>query len=328
MHLPSSARLSPVDQGGQCFDPHRVDVLAFSAGIAVAQAPDLPEPGSVEAIAAATGDPRFLSPWVSYLPQSSTIVPRREISWPHPRRARRICGHRQRPTPTAAPWRPPPRAFASSPSAAAKKAAKSSCWPSPTKPASAISSASKSATAALADPRRTDQAAAEKLIATSRPIYYFNAALHSDETGSTEAMLELAYRLAVSEQPMIQKHPRATRRAHQSRFQSRRPRQGRRMVLPLPERQDRPRLAAAPVPAVLVEVRFRRHQPRHAPADARDHQGCPPHVSRMASHGGPRSARGRALPDDLERHRPLQPQHRSHHLHRISRTQLSRSAKP
>ena len=63
----------------------------------------------------------------------------------------------------------------------------------------------KAATAALADPRRTDEAAAEKLTVTSRPIYYFNAALHSDETGSTEAMLELAYRLAVSEQPMLQK---------------------------------------------------------------------------------------------------------------------------
>ena len=63
----------------------------------------------------------------------------------------------------------------------------------------------KSATAALADPRRTDPAAAERLIADARPIYYFNAALHSDETGSTEAMLEMAYRLAVSEQPMIQR---------------------------------------------------------------------------------------------------------------------------
>jgi Zinc carboxypeptidase. len=41
----------------------------------------------------------------------------------------------------------------------------------------------KAATAALADPRRTDKAAADKLVATSRPIYYFNAALHSDETG-------------------------------------------------------------------------------------------------------------------------------------------------
>ena len=63
----------------------------------------------------------------------------------------------------------------------------------------------KAATAALADPRKTDPAAAEKIIQDARPIYYFNAALHSDETGSTETMLELAYRLAVSEQPMIRR---------------------------------------------------------------------------------------------------------------------------
>ena len=36
-------------------------------------APDSPEAGSVEAIAAATGDPRFLSPWVAYLPASATV---------------------------------------------------------------------------------------------------------------------------------------------------------------------------------------------------------------------------------------------------------------
>src|SRR5207244_5168378 len=63
----------------------------------------------------------------------------------------------------------------------------------------------KAATAALADPRRTDQAAADRLIQSARPIYYFNAALHSDETGSTEAMLEIAYRLHVSEPPMLRR---------------------------------------------------------------------------------------------------------------------------
>ena len=35
--------------------------------------PDTPEPGSVEAIAAATGDPRFLSPLVAYLPLSRGV---------------------------------------------------------------------------------------------------------------------------------------------------------------------------------------------------------------------------------------------------------------
>ncbi len=36
-------------------------------------------------------------------------------------------------------------------------------------------------------------------------MYYLNAALHSDETGSTETVLELAYRLATSEQPQIRR---------------------------------------------------------------------------------------------------------------------------
>src|SRR5207245_10991014 len=36
-------------------------------------APDSAEAGSVEAIAAATGDLRFLSPWVAYLPASATV---------------------------------------------------------------------------------------------------------------------------------------------------------------------------------------------------------------------------------------------------------------
>ena len=53
--------------------------------------------------------------------------------------------------------------------------------------------------------RAGDVIQAERLIGEARPVYYFNAALHSDETGSTESVLELAYRLAVSEQPMIRR---------------------------------------------------------------------------------------------------------------------------
>ena len=43
-------------------------VLAFSAVPSWAQAPDKAEPGSVEAIAAATTEARFVTPWVSYVP--------------------------------------------------------------------------------------------------------------------------------------------------------------------------------------------------------------------------------------------------------------------
>jgi hypothetical protein len=36
-------------------------------------APDLAEAGSVEEIAKATTEPRFLSPWVAYLPASASV---------------------------------------------------------------------------------------------------------------------------------------------------------------------------------------------------------------------------------------------------------------
>ncbi len=48
----------------------------FVTGAATAQdpyAPDRPEPGSVEAIEHFTTDPRFSSPWVAYVPESSTV---------------------------------------------------------------------------------------------------------------------------------------------------------------------------------------------------------------------------------------------------------------
>ena len=35
--------------------------------------PDVAEPGSIEEIAKATTEARFMSPWVSYLPASSTV---------------------------------------------------------------------------------------------------------------------------------------------------------------------------------------------------------------------------------------------------------------
>jgi hypothetical protein len=57
--------------------------------------------------------------------------------------------------------------------------------------------------AALADPRRTDEAAMEAIVARARPFYWLQGGLHSTETGSPEMLMELAYRLAVSEEPRI-----------------------------------------------------------------------------------------------------------------------------
>src|SRR5436309_4585275 len=177
--------------------------LLWCAGIAVAQAPDIPEPGSIEAIAAATTDPHFISPLVSYIPQSTTV--------PSPQKfLGRIMGAPGELVGTEKAY-----AYARALAAATPRVRVFTIGHSEEgreillmaiadEPGIRELDRLKAATAALADPRRTDQSTAEKLAATSRPIYYFNAALHSAETGSTEAVLELAYRLAVSEQPMRQ----------------------------------------------------------------------------------------------------------------------------
>jgi hypothetical protein len=169
-----------------------------------AQAPDIPEPGASEAIAAATTDPHFVSPFVSYVPQSASV--------PSPEKFfGRIMGAPGELTGTEKAYSYARELAAASPRVRVFTIGKSEEGRDIVMLAIADEAGIreiehlKSATAALADPRHLQQTAAEKLIAASRPIYYFNAALHSDETGSTEATLELAYRLAVSEQPMIRK---------------------------------------------------------------------------------------------------------------------------
>jgi hypothetical protein len=56
----------------------------------------------------------------------------------------------------------------------------------------------------LADPRGLSEAEARQLVATTRPHYHITAGLHSGETNPPESVLELGYRLAVSEEPYIQ----------------------------------------------------------------------------------------------------------------------------
>jgi hypothetical protein len=170
----------------------------------LAQAPDVPEPGASEAIAAATTDPHFVSPLVSYVPQSASV--------PSPEKFfGRIMGAPGELTGTEKAYSYARALAAASPRVRVFTIGKSEEGRDIVMLAVADEAGIrdldrlKAATATLADPRRANEAAAEKLIASSRPIYYFNAALHSDETGSTEAMLELTYRLAVSEQPMIRK---------------------------------------------------------------------------------------------------------------------------
>ena len=182
----------------------RIIFISLVVVSAAAQSPDIAEPGSVEAIKAATTDPHFVSPWVSYVPQSNTV--------PSPEKfLGRIMGARGELLGTDKTYSYARALGAATPRVRVFTIGKSEEGRDIILIAIADEAGIrdldrlKAATAALADPRRTSEAAADQLIQTARPIYYFNAALHSDETGSTEAMVELAYRLAVSEQPMIKR---------------------------------------------------------------------------------------------------------------------------
>ncbi len=63
----------------------------------------------------------------------------------------------------------------------------------------------KEITAMLADPRKTDDKKAAELIANEAlPFYWASGSIHSPETGSPEMLMELAYRLAVEDTPLIQ----------------------------------------------------------------------------------------------------------------------------
>jgi hypothetical protein len=59
--------------------------------------------------------------------------------------------------------------------------------------------------ARLADPRtiNLDDNEADRLVGQSFPVYYITGAIHSTETGSPTALMELAYRLAVDDSPYI-----------------------------------------------------------------------------------------------------------------------------
>jgi Zinc carboxypeptidase len=188
------------------YKPLLVTLAALLPRVLAAQspAPDTPEPGSVEEIARATTEPRFLSPWVAYLPASSQAVSPRVF-------LHRIPGAPGELVNSAIAYAYCRALAASSPRVRVFTIGRSEEGRDIVLLAIADEAGIrdlerlKAATAALADPRRTDAAAADLLVAGARPIYYFNAALHSDETGSTESVLELAYRLAVSEQPMIRR---------------------------------------------------------------------------------------------------------------------------
>ena len=59
--------------------------------------------------------------------------------------------------------------------------------------------------AQLADPRKISDAQAKEIIAKAKPIYHLSGGLHSGEVGPSEMLMELAYRVAVEDSPLVKK---------------------------------------------------------------------------------------------------------------------------
>ncbi|HNP35053.1 MAG TPA: M14 family zinc carboxypeptidase [Woeseiaceae bacterium] len=169
---------------------------------AIDPSPDVAEPGSVAAIASATTEARFLSPWVAYEPASDVVPAPSEI-----------LGHI-----VGAPGELTRSAqivdYVRKIAAASGRVHVETLGVSEEGRDIVLAVIAdergirdldrlKASMTALADPRTLSPDEAEAVIADARPAYYLNCNLHADESGSGEMCMELIYRLAVSDQPMI-----------------------------------------------------------------------------------------------------------------------------
>ena len=177
---------------------HLLPVAWLALGPVALPAADQPEPGSTEAIRAATTDPRFLPAAVALMPESATVP----SPYDH---FGRIAGAPGEMVDTARAHGYLKALAAASPRTRILPIGRSEQGREILMIAVADEAGIRelerlrAVNARLVDPRVTSPEEAARLVGESRPFYFLNAALHADETGSTEAMLELAYRLAVSE---------------------------------------------------------------------------------------------------------------------------------
>jgi hypothetical protein len=182
-------------------------LAAVSAAAQSPYGPDRPEAGSVEEISKLVTDPRFTNPWVAYLPDSPTVTsPTKYL--------KHVVGEAGELSSVAVIQGYFRELARTSPRVKVETIGRSDEGRDIllviVSDEASIRDLErlKAATAALADPRGTSPEKAEAIIGAAKPFYFLNAGLHSSETGSPEMVMELAYRLAVSEQPMI----RAVRR--------------------------------------------------------------------------------------------------------------------
>src|SRR5207253_3195298 len=166
-------------------------------------APDVPEPGSVEKIREYTTAPEYLAESVSYVPESARV--------PSPTKA---LGHLAG-APDELSRVADVHGYFRKLAAATDRVRVEVIGTSEEGREILLAMVSdpenlaaldryKGITGQLADPRRTSRDDARRLAAEGKVFYWLTGGLHSTETGSPEMLMELAYRLAVSEKPEIQ----------------------------------------------------------------------------------------------------------------------------
>ncbi|MGA7992498.1 MAG: M14 family zinc carboxypeptidase [Thermoanaerobaculia bacterium] len=178
---------------------------AFVLGLLLAaavEAADVSEPGARDAIAAATTEPQFLSPWVADVPDSPTIpTPTKFLG--------HIAGAPGELTRTKKIY-----AYFRALAAATPRVKVETIGTTEEGREIILAivgdeknlarlGALRADMAALADPRKTSEAEMERIVGASPPFYMLHGGLHASETGSPEMLMELAYRLAVSDAPNV-----------------------------------------------------------------------------------------------------------------------------
>lgn len=164
--------------------------------------PDRPEPGSVEKIREYTTAPEFLPETVAYVPDSDTVPSPTEVlghlagAPDELSRVAQVHGYFR--ALDAASDRVQVQVAGTSEEGREILVALIS-------DAGNLADAGRyrEITARLGDPRTTSREDARRLAGEGKVFYYLLGGLHSTETGSPEMLMELAYRLAVSEKPEI-----------------------------------------------------------------------------------------------------------------------------
>jgi hypothetical protein len=202
-NLPAAAQVRVIEEPVPATPGSNPQLSPDGPGGADSWAPDRAEAGSVEKIKEYTTAPEFLPETVAYVPDSETVPSPAEVLG-------RITG-----TPGELDKTAEVNGYFKKLAAASDRVRVQTIGTSEegreillaviSDPANlAAVDRFKEITGRLSDPRRTSREEARRLSEEGKVFYWLLGGLHSTETGSPEMLMELAYRLIVSERPEIQ----------------------------------------------------------------------------------------------------------------------------